>query len=135
MSDFKNPFEAFMKQAQDMAKSMNPALENFSMKGLEDAMPTLPKEFMEFIFGNTMNPNGLDAKTKLLLTLAGLTVQGAQADSQIRLTVRHAKEAGASNQEIIETIGMMSMFGGVPAMTRAADLAREVLTNNEEPQK
>ena len=46
--------------------------------------------------GKTFNPDGLDAKTRLLLTLAGLTMQGAQAEPQIRLTVRHALEAGAT---------------------------------------
>ena len=59
-----------------------------------------------------------------LLTLAGLTMQGAQAEAQIRLTVRHAIEAGATKQEIAETIGHVGMFGGIPAMTKAMELAR-----------
>ena len=127
-----NPFELMMKQAQDMAKAMNPALENFSPKGFEALWPTMPKEVMEMMFGNTVNPGGLDAKTRLLLTLAGLTCQGAQADSAVRQTVRHALEAGAKKQEIVETIGQMSVFAGIPAMTRALDLAQEVMGGNED---
>jgi 4-carboxymuconolactone decarboxylase len=127
-----NPFELMMKQAQDMAKAMNPALENFSPKGFENLWPTMPKEVMEMMFGNTVNKDGLDAKTRLLLTLAGLTCQGAQADSAVRQTVRHALEAGAKKQEIVETIGQMSVFAGIPAMTRALDLAQEVLGDNED---
>ncbi len=127
-----NPFELMMKQAQDMAKAMNPALENFSPKGFENLWPTMPKEVMEMMFGNTVNSDGLDAKTRLLLTLAGLTMQGAQADTAVRQTVRHALEAGAKKQEIVETIGQMSVFAGIPAMTRALDLAQEVLGNNED---
>ncbi|WP_424833148.1 carboxymuconolactone decarboxylase family protein [Ruegeria sp.] len=127
-----NPFELMMKQAQDMAKAMNPAMENFSPKGFEALWPTMPKEVMEMMFGNTVNKDGLDAKTRLLLTLAGLTCQGAQADTAVRQTVRHALEAGAKKQEIVETIGQMSVFAGIPAMTRALDLAQEVMGDNED---
>ena len=127
-----NPFELMMKQAQDMAKAMNPAMESFSPKGFEALWPTMPKEVMEMMFGNTVNKDGLDAKTRLLLTLAGLTCQGAQADSAVRQTVRHALEAGARKQEIVETIGQMSVFAGIPAMTRALDLAQEVMGDNED---
>lgn len=127
-----NPFELMMKQAQDMAKAMNPAMESFSPKGFEALWPTMPKEVMEMMFGNTVNKDGLDAKTRLLLTLAGLTCQGAQADAAVRQTVRHAIEAGARKQEIVETIGQMSVFAGIPAMTRALELAQEVLGDNED---
>ena len=132
MSETKTPFEAMIAQYQDMAKAMNPALESFSPKGFENLWPTMPKDMMEMFFGNTINKDGLDAKTRLLLTLAALTVLGAQADAQIRLTVKHLLEAGASKQEIIECIGQMSMFAGIPAMTRAMDLAEKVLTDKEE---
>ncbi|OIQ33581.1 MAG: hypothetical protein BM562_00725 [Alphaproteobacteria bacterium MedPE-SWcel] len=123
----QNPFEAMMAQAQEMAKALNPALESFSPKGFEALWPTMPKEVMEMMFGNAVNKDGLDAKTRLLLTLAGLTMQGAQADTAVRQTVRHALAAGAKKQEIVETIGQMSVFAGIPAMTRAMELAQEVM--------
>lgn len=128
----KNPFETMMQQAQDMARSFNPALENFSPKGFETLWPTMPKEAMEFWFGNSVNKDGLDAKTRLLLTLAGLTMQGAQADTALRQTVRHAVEAGAKKQEIVEAIGQMSIFAGIPAMTRALELAQEAMGDKED---
>lgn len=127
MSDASNPFELWMKQATDMASSMNPALETFSPKGFEQLWPTMPKEFMEMSFGKGLNKDGLDAKTRLLITLAGLTMLGAQSDTQMRVTVRHALEAGATKDEIAETIAMMSVFAGIPSMNRAMDFAREVL--------
>ncbi len=132
MTDTPNPFEAMLAQAQEMAKAMNPALESFSPKGFEALWPTLPKDIMEMMFGNALNKEGLDAKTRLLLTLAGLTMQGAQADSAVRQTVRHAVEAGAKKQEIVETIGLMAAFAGIPAMTRALEIAQEVMDNTEE---
>jgi 4-carboxymuconolactone decarboxylase len=83
------------------------------------------------MFGNAVNEDGLDAKTRLLLTLAGLTMQGAQADVAVRQTVRHALEAGAKKQEIVETIGQMSMFAGLPAMNRALELAQDVMKEDD----
>ena len=127
MSDAKTPFELMMAQAQEMAKAFNPALETFNPKGFEKLWPTMPKDIMELWFGKGVSKDGLDAKTRLLLTLAGLTMQGAQADTPFRMTVRHAREAGATKDEIAETIAQMSMFAGIPAMTRAMELAREVM--------
>lgn len=132
MTDPANPFEAMMKQAQEMAKSMNPSLESFSPKGFETLWPTMPKEVMEMMFGNSVNEDGLDAKTRLLLTLAGLTMQGAQAEPAVRQTVRHAIEAGAKKQEIVETIGQMTMFAGLPAMNRALEIAQDVMKEDDE---
>lgn len=127
MSDTPNPFADMMRASQDWARAINPALESFTPKGFEALLPTMPKDMMEAMMGKTFNPEGLDAKTKMLLTLNALTIMGAQAESQIRMTVRHAVEAGASHQEIAETIGVAGMFGGVPAMTKAMELAGEVL--------
>lgn len=128
----KNPFEEMMRMGQQWAKAMNPTLENFTPKGFEALWPTLPKDLMEAMMGKTFNPEGLDAKTKLLVTLAGLTILGAQAESQLRMTVRHAIEAGATKQEVAETVALAGMFGGVPAMTKAMELAREVMDKAEE---
>ena len=135
MTDSKNPFETMMAQAQEMAKAMNPALETFSPKGFEDLWPTMPKDVMEMTFGKGVSKEGLDAKTRLLLTLAGLTMLGAQSDTQIRMTVRHALEAGATKDEIAETIAQMAMFAGVPSMTRAMEFAQEVMDETEEKDK
>ena len=127
----KTPFDVMMEHAQKIATAFNPTMGAQSMKDFEALWPTMPKEMMEMSFGNGMNKDGLDAKTRLLITLAGLTMLGAQSETQLRLTVRHAVEAGAREQEILETIGQMAMFAGLPAMNRALDVAKEVLNTNK----
>ena len=127
----KSPFELMMEQAQEMAKAFNPAMTSFDPKGFEKLWPTMTKDSMEMFFGKGLSKSGLDAKTRLLLTLAGLTMQGAQNDVALRQTVRHAVEAGAHEQQIIETIGQMSAFAGIPAMQRAMTLAQEVLEKDK----
>ncbi len=131
MTDPKNPFAAMMAAGQEWARAINPALQNFTPQGFEALWPTMPRDLMETMMGKTFNPEGLDAKTRLLLTLGGLTMLGAQAEAQIRLTVRHALEAGATKQEIAETIAMMGVFGGVPAMSKAMELASSVMEASE----
>ena len=127
MSDFAKIFQQMLDNGQEMAKAFNPSATGFDTKAFENAVPTMPPEVMEMFFGKTLNRDGLDAKTRLFLTLAALTVLGAQAESQIRLTVRHALAAGATPQEIAEVIGQMAMLGGVPAMTKAMELAKDVI--------
>lgn len=120
-----------MEQSHAMAKAFNPALENFQVTGFDKLIPTMPKDFMDMIWGNTFNKDGLDTKTRLLVVLAGLTVLGAQAEPQFKLTVRHAIEAGATPKEIAEVIYQMSMLGGVPAMAKALQLAQAVFNEME----
>ena len=134
MTDANNPFAMMMAQAQEMAKALNPALSGASTQAMENLWPTMTKDMMEMSFGKGASKEGLDAKTRLLLTLAGLTMQGAQNETQIRMTVRHAVEAGATKDEVTESIAQMSMFAGIPAMTRAMEFANEVLQVSKEAQ-
>lgn len=129
-----NPFDAMMKAGQDWAKALNPALESFMPKGVEAMWPTMPRQWMETVMGTTFNPGGLDAQTRMLLTIGGMVVQGVPAEAPFRAAVRHAAEAGATPQQIAEAIAQMGLFVGVPGMTRAMTLANEALTG-ETPDK
>ncbi|MEM7519649.1 MAG: carboxymuconolactone decarboxylase family protein [Pseudomonadota bacterium] len=125
MNDAANPFGMLFKQAEELTKAF-PAVDVFSPKVFEAMMGTMPKDMMEMMFGNSVNKGGLDARTRLLLTISGLTMQGAQNDIGMRQAVRHALEAGATEQHVKETIAQTSVFAGLPAMTRALELAGQV---------
>jgi len=131
--DFTKLFATMMAQGQEMAKAFAPALEGFDVKGFEKLFPTMPKDMAEAWFGKTHNPEGLDARTRLLVTIAALTVLGAQGEAQMRLTIRQALSAGASKREIAEVIWQMSMFGGLPAMRKALQIAQAVFAQEETP--
>ena len=122
---------AMMAQGQEMAKAFAPALEGIDVKGFEKLFPTMPKDMLEAWFGKTFNPEGLDARTCLLVTIAALTVLGAHADAQLRLTIRQALSAGATKREVAEVIWQMSMFGGLPAMQKALEIAQAVFAEEE----
>ena len=122
---------AMMAQGQEMAKAFAPALEGIDVKGFEKLFPTMPKDMLEAWFGKAFNPEGLDARTRLLVTIAALTVLGAQADAQLRLTIRQALSAGATKREVAEVVWQMSMFGGLPAMQKALEIAQAVFAEEE----
>jgi 4-carboxymuconolactone decarboxylase len=132
LNDFAKMFGEMIAQSQKMASAFNPALENFQVPAFDKLFPTMGKEQMEMLWGNTFNKDGLDSKTRLLVILAGLTAQGAQAEVPFKLTVRHALEAGATQKEIAEVIYQMSMLGGVPAMSKALELAQAVFSETQE---
>lgn len=132
MSDaFTKLFQQMMQSGQEMARAFNPGIENFDPRAFEKMIPTMPADMLEMWFGRTFNRDGLDAKTRLLVTIAAMTVQGAQAEPQLRLTIRHAIAAGATAREVAEVIYQMGMFGGIPAMQKALEIAQSVFIEHE----
>ncbi len=129
---FQKMFAQMMEQGQVMAKAFSPSFEGVDVKAFEKLFPAMPKELLEAWFGKTFNPEGLDARTRLLVTIAALTVLGAQAEANLRLTIRNALAAGATKREIAEVIWQMSMFGGAPAMQKALEIAQSVFAETEE---
>jgi 4-carboxymuconolactone decarboxylase len=128
---FQKMFQQMLQSGQEMARVFNPALEQVDSKAFEKLVPTMPSDMLEMWFGKTFNRDGLDARTRLLVTIAAMTVQGAHAEPQLRLTIRHAIAAGATPREIAEVIYQMGMFGGIPAMQKALEFAQGVFTESE----
>jgi 4-carboxymuconolactone decarboxylase len=129
---FTKLFQQMLEQGQEMAKAFAPPLEGLDAKGFEKLFPAMPKDMLETFFGKTFNPDGLDARTRFLVTIAALTVQGPLGEPQIRVTVQNALAAGATKREIAEVIWQMSMFGGLPAMQKALEIAQAVFAETEE---
>ena len=121
--DFATMMKKMMEQGQDMARAFTTSF---------GAMPAMSKDMLETFFGKTYNPEGLDARTRFLVTIAALTVLGPVGEPQIRLAVQNALAAGATKREIAEVIWQMSLFGGLPAMQKALEIAQGVFAENEE---
>jgi 4-carboxymuconolactone decarboxylase len=130
--DFASMMKKMMEQGQDMARAFTPSFGGIDPKAFEKLFPAMPKDMLEMFFGKTFNPEGLDARTRFLVTIAALTVLGPVGEPQMRLTVQNALAAGATKREIAEVIWQMSMFGGVPAMQKALEIAQAVFAETEE---
>lgn len=85
--------------------------------GVADAMREMDPDFermvMSFVMTDLYGRDGLDLKTRLLCTIAALTVLGRQ--TQLAVHVDRAVGAGATREEIREVILQMAGFGGFPA--------------------
>jgi 4-carboxymuconolactone decarboxylase len=130
--DFAAMMKKMMEQGQEMAKAFTPSFGGIDPKAFEKLFPAMPKDMLEIFFGKTFNPEGLDARTRFLVTIAALTVLGPVGEPQMRLTVQNALAAGATQREIAEVIWQMSMFGGMPAMQKALEIAQAVFAETEE---
>ncbi len=133
--DFNKFFSQMIEQGQQMAKAFAPALESVDVKAFEKLFPAMPKEMLEAFFGKTFNPEGLDARTRFLVTIAALTVLGPLGEPQLRATVQNGLAAGATQREIAEVIWQMSMFGGLPATQKALEISQAVFAETEEKAK
>ena len=130
--DFTKMFAAMMAQGQEMAKAFTPSFEGVDVKAFEKLFPAMPKELLEAWFGKTFNPEGLDARTRFLVAVAAQTVLGPVGEPQLKPTIRNAIAAGATKREVAEVIWQMSMFGGMPAMQKALEIAQSVFAETEE---
>lgn len=130
--EFAKLFKTMLEQSQKMASAFMPGLESFDAKAMEKFFPVMPKELLEMWFGKTFNPEGLDARTRFLVTIAALTVLGPVGEPQLRMTIKNGLSAGATKREVAEVIWQMSMFGGLPAMQKALEIAQAVFAETEE---
>jgi 4-carboxymuconolactone decarboxylase len=124
--DFTKMFAGWLAQGQEMAKAFAPAMDGIDVKAFEKMFPAMPKDMLEAWFGRTFNPEGLDARTRFLLTIAGQTILGAQGEAALRVTMRNARAAGATQREIAETIWQMTMFTAPQAVQKALETAQSV---------
>ena len=130
--DFAKMFAAWMEQGQKMAQAFMPGMETVDVKAFEKLFPAMPKELLEMWFGKTFNPEGLDARTRFLVTIAAQTVLGPMGEPQLRMTIKNGLAAGATKREVAEVIWQMSMFAGVPAMQKALEIAQAVFAETDD---
>ena len=84
--------------------------------------------------GAATAPGALDAKTKQLMALAiGITTH---CEGCILYHLRDAMRAGATREEILETLGVAIMMGGGPAIVyacEALEAMEQVASSGKEP--
>ncbi len=79
----------------------------------------------EYCFGAVWEREGLDRKTRSMITLAALTA--LSKPNQIKVHVMGALANGVSVDEIKEVIMHSAVYGGIPTGVEAMNAAMEVL--------
>ena len=117
MKDFNKLFEDFMKQGQDMAEKMGKDIADAQTAWIDQMQDFMPEGVADSMKG--MVGEGLDAQTRALATVAGLTAKGAEDTAIVTAAIQSAMAAGASQREITEAILQMTSIGAVSGVPKA----------------
>lgn len=95
-------------------KAVDPAAAAGIAGSLKGAYPELARLAIEFGYGDVMSRDGLDLRTRELLSIAMLGALG-NAPQQLDMHIRGALHTGATPHEIIETVLQIAAYAGFPA--------------------
>jgi len=100
------------------------------MASLADIAPDFARYIFEFGYGDIYSRPGLDLRTRMLATVAGLVCLG-HAERELEVHIGSALNCGASREEVVETIMQMALYAGFPAALNALLVAKRVFAARE----
>ena len=100
------------------------------ISSLANICPDLGKYIIEYPFGDIYLREGLDLKTRELVTVAALTALG-HCQPQLNVHINGALNVGCAPQEIVEVILQMSVYAGFPAALNGMFVAKAVFAERE----
>ncbi|MCU8062268.1 carboxymuconolactone decarboxylase family protein [Shewanella sp. SM55] len=100
------------------------------IRSLADICPDLGKYIIEYPFGDIYQREGLDLKTRELVTVAALTALG-HCQPQLNVHINGALNVGCTPQEIVEVILQMSVYAGFPAALNGMFVAKTVFSEQK----
>lgn len=100
------------------------------ISSLANICPDLGKYIIEYPFGDIYQREGLDLKTRELVTVAALTALG-HCLPQLNVHINGALNVGCTPQEIVEVILQMSVYAGFPAALNGMFVAKAVFAERE----
>ncbi|MFY0216777.1 carboxymuconolactone decarboxylase family protein [Bacillus cereus] len=96
----------------------------------DSVAPDLGTLAVEFNYGQIFSRPGLDLKSRLLATVAGLTALGNT--EQLKFYINGALNVGWTEEEIIEVMMQMIIYAGFPvALNTILTVATEVFTERK----
>ena len=85
----------------------------------------------EVVWGSLWARDGLDPRTRSLITVALLAALGRREELEIHL--RATRNTGATPEEIREALLHVAVYAGVPAANSAFTVARSILSSERTP--
>lgn len=100
----------------------------------QSALPDLGTLAVEFNYGQIFSRPGLDLKSRLLATVAGLTALGNT--EQLKFYLNGALNVGWTQEEILEAMLQMVIYAGFPvALNTILTVANEVFYERNAKEK
>lgn len=121
-----------LERGRNLTEHFNPDLEKTLSDRYNDNVPDFAETLIEYAYGRIYAREGLDMKTRQLITIGALTALGGQTTPQLKINIEHALAQGATKTEIYETIMQMSIYGGMPATINALNSANEFFAGHQE---
>lgn len=120
------------EKGREIAEALNPGMEEALIQRYDELVPGLSQSVVDFAWGQQYARDGLDLKTRFLVTVGALTAQGGQTRPQLKVNIAAALKAGATKREIGEVIWQMALYGGLPAAINGLNAALEVFAEDED---
>lgn len=117
-----------LQKGRDHLSALNPELEATLRDRYDAVLPGFSESLVEWAYGRHYARGVVDVKTRQLCTIAALTAMGGQTTPQLKVNIEHTLAAGASQQEVVEVIWQMAVYGGMPAAINGLNAAIEVFT-------
>lgn len=103
--------------------------ENIVQTAGRDALGEFAPEFAHFnddvLFGENWNDEGIDLKTRCIITVVALMASGV-TDSSLVYHLQNAKEHGVTKEEIAAVITHVAFYAGWPKAWAVFNLAKQV---------
>ncbi|MGG5739247.1 MULTISPECIES: carboxymuconolactone decarboxylase family protein [Bacillus cereus group] len=126
----KNPSVNYEKGMKVLAKIAPEHYQNIVNNFADSIAPDLGTLAVEFNYGQIFARPGLDLKSRLLATVAGLTALGNT--EQLKFYIIGALNVGWTEEEIIEVMMQMIIYAGFPvALNTILTVATEVFTERK----
>jgi 4-carboxymuconolactone decarboxylase len=97
----------------------------------QELAPFFSRWVYESVFGDLYTRPGLDLKTRVLITLVALSVQGRI--TQLKSYIGAALRLGWTREEIVETLVQLAPYQGVPATHDVLAAAKQVFDSPAQP--
>ena len=98
---------------------------------LADISPALGHHVLAFAFGDIYNRQGLDPRSRQLVTLGALTALGG-CEAQLKVHIGAALNVGITREEITEALLHTAVYTGFPRALNATFVARDVFAAQPE---
>jgi 4-carboxymuconolactone decarboxylase len=96
------------------------------VRSFDDIAPTIGQMIVDHCYGDIFHRGGLEPKTRELTACAALAGHGAKTtETPLRVHINAALTAGASRDEVVETLLNIIPYSGYPAAQQAMRIAAE----------
>ena len=113
-----------LENAMQLLARLEPSAPERVIRNLDAFSPEAAELILGFAFTDVVSRDGIDLKTREMLTVAMLAAMGT-APEQLEFHIGAALNIGVSQSEIVEVIFQVAVYAGVPASMNAISAAKK----------